>query len=419
VKGAQYLEIVGDKTADDKIAFKHFEKQFPARATAWNPPALQRGEIFPDTLTEELFDISFIRSYLNQPLFSDNVQRGIADSFDLDGQWLDVKFAECDYKLLNLTNVLDSLDIEGSKISYSKSDGKIITVNAYDFKLGVIKGQWLFRDSAVPNSGVFCTDQFVELVQKNAWSGFRFVPIWDSEHDVFPGDVFNVNSKYIAQHPELYGPDGFIEGEETKWPDEWRIRPDGSVVETESLINELGMKPDDKITVLQGCKGAYGVISNHWLSDMKHPELIKLLWISKQLAGNKSRSINLATAVKWNRHVRDYLELGEHMAGMEDKVFTRLPLSDEHTLTVLEGFNTLIAYAEDWNADIESPEMQRFFDKLKLGLAPGTDEPIQSSYIWRRWIYSLEAARDDDSTARFEFPGMTLVEEQVQSASQS
>jgi len=67
--------------------------------------------------------------------------------------------------------------------------------------------------------GMFCTDTFVDFVKDCGWEGFYFKPVWDSEHEPFP---VRPNRKGIAARPEIYGPEGFVRGFESSWPDEWK-----------------------------------------------------------------------------------------------------------------------------------------------------------------------------------------------------
>lgn len=151
------------------------------------------------------------------PLCTTAVQETLKTICGVTGQWLDVTFTDKDYALLNLTHVVDALDFERSTKKYFKSTGRLGGFPRYAFHLEAVKNEWLFREKAWPYS-LFCTEHFASLVEKEGWTGLRLRPVWDSNHEPFMD--FPTKTE-IHTRPDVFGPDGFVNGFEHVWPDEW------------------------------------------------------------------------------------------------------------------------------------------------------------------------------------------------------
>ena len=120
---------------------------------------------------------------------------------------------------MNLKNVIDAIDLSKATITTLPS-GRVQGIPIYAFIPEAVENQWLFKVSTRPYS-VLCTDQFVDAIQQHGWTGFNVQPVWDSEVDPFP---WGPTVTEVAQRPEVFGPNGFVKGFESAWPEHWKHR---------------------------------------------------------------------------------------------------------------------------------------------------------------------------------------------------
>lgn len=81
------------------------------------------------------------------------------------------------YCAINITNVIDALDLENSQYSVlGEDDWKVLAVQKYAFKEAAIQGHHIFKvkDSVIP---VFVSEVIKDLVEKNGLTGFSFLEV--------------------------------------------------------------------------------------------------------------------------------------------------------------------------------------------------------------------------------------------------
>lgn len=183
----------------------------------WEPLSVWRLKKPRKRRPGELCDFTTISAKSNIPVMSSRAKKIFEPMLGASAQWLPLDFEECQYWILNSLNILDSLDLSETKISYLPN-GLVWGIDEYAFKLSTIANEWLFK---VPQKTYDClaTDQFRSLVEKENLTGFYFQPMWDSEHKPFPG---RFNRKNMLERPEIFGPEGFVPNAKEYWPPEWK-----------------------------------------------------------------------------------------------------------------------------------------------------------------------------------------------------
>jgi hypothetical protein len=85
------------------------------------------------------------------------------------------------YSLLNVTTVLDALDLAEAKVTYS-ADGRLDRVVRHAFVPRLIRGVPVFKLPQRPRSAVYVSQAFVDRVAEAELSGFVFgAPLWTDE----------------------------------------------------------------------------------------------------------------------------------------------------------------------------------------------------------------------------------------------
>ncbi len=82
-----------------------------------------------------------------------------------------------DYKVANIIDVLEALDLEHSDYSYiTAKDIKLLSVRKYGLKAEVIKGHHIFKlkESIMP---IFVSEVFKKEIEANRLSGFSFLEV--------------------------------------------------------------------------------------------------------------------------------------------------------------------------------------------------------------------------------------------------
>lgn len=86
-----------------------------------------------------------------------------------------------DYFLINVTTVLDAFDRENAKFDLFDNSERIMYVEKYAFYENIIKDHNIFKISIQRISHIFVSEKFVETIEKNELTAFRFKLVWDSE----------------------------------------------------------------------------------------------------------------------------------------------------------------------------------------------------------------------------------------------
>jgi len=117
------------------------------------------------------------------PVFSKKCLEVVGDLISNDVQLLDVNVVnhDVDLKIVNVTNVLDATDYSASIPERSTYDGRLVGFKKLSFIEDVVKDQVIFKTPEFPETRVFVTDAFRELVLRSKLKGFVFYEVWDSE----------------------------------------------------------------------------------------------------------------------------------------------------------------------------------------------------------------------------------------------
>ncbi len=153
----------------------------------------------------------------SQRLFSSRARQSLEKRFLDTGEWLKVTISDEVLWMFNCLEIVDAIDESKSEIR-RLDNNRANEIRIHAFIEDKVPEDRVFMVSTKPNH-MFCTDTFVNFVKESGWEGFFFKPVWDSEHEPFPSGPF---LKEILGRPEIYGPDGFVRGFESDWPDEWK-----------------------------------------------------------------------------------------------------------------------------------------------------------------------------------------------------
>lgn len=77
---------------------------------------------------------------------------------------------------LNVTNVVDCLDLAHSKVKRF-GDGSIMEIEEYAFKDNCINNFYMFVLRELPLSGLLITERFREIIERNQLQGLKFVTL--------------------------------------------------------------------------------------------------------------------------------------------------------------------------------------------------------------------------------------------------
>lgn len=120
-------------------------------------------------------------------LLSDRGVRVLFDVIEHDAELLPVDCDLGEYWLVNVTTVLDCIDIERSRYETFAS-GKIMFFREYWLKDDVMEGHDIFVMEGQRRIGPFVSDAFKERVEECGITGFSFNLVWDSSlgHTIEP-----------------------------------------------------------------------------------------------------------------------------------------------------------------------------------------------------------------------------------------
>jgi hypothetical protein len=119
-------------------------------------------------------------NYDPYPCFSQRAKDILGPHIDPLGQWLPLECEEAPYWLFNITNVVDALEVEKSKLAYFR-DGGVMAIDEFAFHPEQIKDQLLFKTPQCSGSNNLVTQDFVDLVYQHQLTGFVFKLLWSSE----------------------------------------------------------------------------------------------------------------------------------------------------------------------------------------------------------------------------------------------
>ena len=76
--------------------------------------------------------------------------------------------------VVNITNIIDCLDYDKSKIKRFPSSGRVMRVIKYAFKIEKLKNATIFKLPDFPKGISYVTEEFKKVVEENNIKGFKF-----------------------------------------------------------------------------------------------------------------------------------------------------------------------------------------------------------------------------------------------------
>ncbi len=141
-------------------------------ADRWHPivvePVLPAGAAITDCLPLEAVDRAL----------SATAARALAATLEGFAELLPLAGTPTGYSLLNVTRVIDALDLRASKVTYT-ADGQLDRVVTHVFSAGRLRGVPAFKIPQRPRSTIYVTDVFADIVAEAELTGFSLAtPLW-------------------------------------------------------------------------------------------------------------------------------------------------------------------------------------------------------------------------------------------------
>ena len=143
----------------------------------WPPTFLKEKWIPPrvEGRVPEFQDFSALDFIL--PVFNSKACEILKQFLEPNGELLKIDSPKGDYYFYNVTNILDALNVERSKLEYLRKPALASDITYFSFNEDIIKNQSIFRFYEFPMMLVV-SDKFVETVKKHNLTGFDFKKIW-------------------------------------------------------------------------------------------------------------------------------------------------------------------------------------------------------------------------------------------------
>lgn len=85
------------------------------------------------------------------------------------------------YYLVNVTNVIDALDMEQSEVVYFPHNGKFMNIRKYVFHHHKLEHEMLFKLPVNAINQILCTEQFKSLIEEAGLVGLKFFRVDEEE----------------------------------------------------------------------------------------------------------------------------------------------------------------------------------------------------------------------------------------------
>ena len=149
----------------------------PVDVASWCPLLVKRGDE-PGEPYAPLGDLALMELRTAPMALSERALSAVRSRIAHCGQFLPLDFPEAPYSLFNVTRVVDALDTKRSEIKRFE-DGGIDRVMRYEFFPELVSTEWVFKVEHSRRGRAFCTERFVDLVNENSLTGFRFDLLWE------------------------------------------------------------------------------------------------------------------------------------------------------------------------------------------------------------------------------------------------
>lgn len=114
------------------------------------------------------------------PVFTPVALAALEDLLKPHGELLPLQSQDGAFYAYNVTAVVDALDISQSDIKFMEDCSRIVIVNRYAFRQDQLTGIPIFKVPQLRKGRVFVTDEFVQRVNDQGLTGFRFRHLWSS-----------------------------------------------------------------------------------------------------------------------------------------------------------------------------------------------------------------------------------------------
>jgi len=148
-------------------------EQFDGRSLAntWNPIELKLIEEEPRLRSDAPY-------FVGVPVFSARAVELLEPLIHDCAEILPMKFAREDYFIINVTAILDCINMEQAEVVRFRS-GRIMKFNKYAFIPEAIAGRNIFKLIEMPKQTIFVSDTFREKVLgAGELTGFKFNEVW-------------------------------------------------------------------------------------------------------------------------------------------------------------------------------------------------------------------------------------------------
>lgn len=160
---------------NDEIETLRFDGQ--PRAGSWQPVRMQRLSQDEHGNPLALSDFPSC-SGGDMLMLRRNAVAALTDIFESCGELLPLACPDGELWTLNVTNLVDALDEKSSQLLRAPDSGKILRVKKAVFRSEALRGQLLFKLTAMPRGLIYVTESFVERVKTAGLQGIGFRQAW-------------------------------------------------------------------------------------------------------------------------------------------------------------------------------------------------------------------------------------------------
>lgn len=207
------------------------------------------------------------------PIFSKKVVDLVGDLIKNDVQLLNIEVdnLEIDYKLINVTSVIDAVDYSRS-IPQRTITGSIFDYTKFYLLEEKVKDKIVFKIPEFIDTRVYVNDSFRETILKAKLKGFEFEEVWDSEW------TEEKEQEQQMRYDTLLNELSNIGGEKCNWSEAMSLLANGKVLVSGEWKIELNSNRELQIFKL-GLDCQYFLIDAYFIP----PILLELKWSEYKL----------------------------------------------------------------------------------------------------------------------------------------
>ncbi len=146
---------------------------------SWQP--LKVEAFFDEELKAQLPAGDFPSLFADIPALSQRAVEVLQPLIAGDAELLPLECSECQYSILNVTNVVDALDEAESEIVRFPDGKKVLDIKRFVFVPAKLHNESIFKLPQLLLGQIFVTDRFVNAVRAAGLVGVNFIWLWSSE----------------------------------------------------------------------------------------------------------------------------------------------------------------------------------------------------------------------------------------------